>query len=126
MEGDTCHLTKIIPRGYIVLLDFWATWCGPCMKALPVIDQLAKRFPERLVVIGISCDTNLEAWKKAIGEKGIDWKQYVLTARGYEDLLKKYQIAGVPYFLILDENGNVICNPKGEEDITREVVRLCK
>lgn len=126
INGKACELSEVIPTGKYVLVDFWATWCGPCVAAIPGIKKLAERFPEDLVVIGVSCDTDLNAWKVAIEKKQAKWAQYVLTKQGYKDFLEKYQISGVPYFLILDKEGRVISNPKHVEEIKQEVEHLCK
>lgn len=126
INGKACELSKVIPTGKYVLVDFWATWCGPCMAAIPGIKELAERFPEDLVVIGVSCDTDLNAWKAAIEKKQAKWAQYVFTKQGYKDFLEKYQVGGVPYFLILDKEGRVISNPKHVEEIKQEVESLCK
>ena len=96
------------------------------MAAIPNIKKLVERFPDTFAVIGVSCDTNLKAWKAAIEREKATWPQYVLTKEGYKDFLTKYQTGGVPYFLILDKEGKVINNPEGIGDVEREVERLCK
>ncbi len=126
INGNACELSEVIPTGKYVLVDFWATWCGPCVAAIPEIKELAERFPEDLVVIGVSCDTDLNAWKVAIEKKQAKWAQYVFTKQGYKDFLEKYQVGGVPYFLILDKEGRVISNPKHVKEIKQEVECLCK
>ena len=126
VNGKACDLSGVIPLGKYVLVDFWATWCGPCMAAIPHVKKLVERFPDTFTVIGISCDTNLKAWKVAIEKEKATWPQYVLTKEGYKDFLTKYQTSGVPYFLILNEEGKVICNPGYIEDVEREIERLCK
>ncbi|OKZ19197.1 MAG: hypothetical protein BHV81_06185 [Butyricimonas synergistica] len=126
VEGKACNLSEVIPQGKYLLVDFWATWCGPCMAAIPNVKKLVERFPDTFAVIGVSCDTNLKAWKAAIEREKATWPQYVLSKEGYKDFLTKYQTGGVPYFLILDKEGKVISNPGGIGDVEREVERLCK
>ena len=125
LSGNVCQLVDVVPKGKIVLVDFWATWCGPCMAAIPHIKQLAERYPDNFVVVGVSCDKNLEAWKAAIEKEGARWEQYVLTEQGNKDFLEKYQLNGVPYFLLLDKRGRVIANPKHVGEIEEKVEQLC-
>lgn len=126
LNGQTCRLAEIVPEGKFVLVDFWATWCGPCMAAIPHIKQLAERYPGNFTVVGVSCDEDLDAWKTAIEKEGTKWAQYVLTTQGYQDFLKKYQVGGVPYFLLLDKEQRVICNPKYTDEIKEQVEKLCQ
>ena len=55
VEGKACNLSEVIPQGKYLLVDFWATWCGPCMAAIPNIKKLVERFPDTFAVIGVSC-----------------------------------------------------------------------
>ena len=126
LEIKDGNFEELLASGKPVVVDFWATWCGPCVAAIPDIKELAERFPEDLVVIGVSCDTDLNAWKVAIEKKQAKWAQYVFTKQGYKDFLEKYQVGGVPYFLILDKEGRVISNPKHVKEIKQEVECLCK
>lgn len=126
VNGDACGLAEVIPAGMYVLVDFWATWCGPCVAAISQIKELSERFADQLAVVGISCDTDLKAWKAFIEKEQAKWAQYVLTKQGYKDFLEKYQVSGVPYFLIMDREGRVILNPHGVEEVEREIEHLCK
>lgn len=125
MEGDTCHLAERIPVGRYVLVDFWATWCGPCMAAIPVIKELASRYREDFVVVGVSCDKDVDAWKAAIRRENTPWPHYRLTAKGIDDFHEKYQTGGVPYFLLLDREGNVLERPRTAEAVVRAVDGFC-
>ena len=126
LNGQTCRLADVVPEGKFVLVDFWATWCGHCMAAIPHIKQLAEYYADNFTVVGVSCDEDLDAWKTAIEKEGTKWAQYVLTPQGYQDFLKKYQVGGVPYFLLLDKDRKVICNPKYTDEIKEQVEKLCQ
>ena len=61
-------------RGKVLVLEFWATWCGPCREALPHLRNIAKKFDgQPLVVLSVSLDANEEQWKKFIAENGMTW-----------------------------------------------------
>ncbi len=117
--GRTCHLTDILPRnGKYVLIDFWASWCGICIHAMPEIAKLATQYSDRFCVIGISIDTKSDAWHRAMVKHPEPWPQYCTTRQGYRDLFDKYQVGnGVPYYLWVSPQGKVICSPEGPGEI---------
>lgn len=103
-----------------VLIDFWATWCGPCKKAIPEMNTFSKLFKDRLVVIGIS-DEN----RRTIKKMKTPVIEYFSAYDTKKRLYKKYQIKGIPHVVLIDPNGVVRWEGfpflKGEE-LTREVI----
>ena len=89
-------------EGKFILLDFWATWCGPCRKAIPKLNKYQKEFKDNLVVIGVSDETKtkVESMKTPLMEyySAIDTK---------ERLEKKYKVKGIPHCVLIDPNGIV-------------------
>lgn len=88
--------------GKFVLIDFWATWCGPCRKAIPELNALHKKFGDRLVVVGIS-DEKVEAVKK-MTEPVIE---YALGVDTQARTKKAYGVRGIPHVVLLDPQGVV-------------------
>lgn len=112
--GQISLLSKVIPQGKYVLIDFWASWCGICIAAMPDIKALLERYPGQLTVIGISCDKDDKAWRTSMNKHPMPWPEYRLTDSGYKGLFDKYQVdVGVPYYLLLSPEGKVICSPNG-------------
>lgn len=126
LEGKNRNLTEVIPKGKYVLIDFWASWCGICLMAIPDIKKVAAQYPDNFIVVGISADTNLQAWKNSIKKEKLGWEQYVLTPEGIKGLKEKYLVAGVPYYLIVDPQGKVVNSPANAEDITKKINQFCK
>ncbi len=89
-------------KGTFVLIDFWATWCGPCRKAIPELNALHKKFGDKLVVIGLSDET--EAKVKAMVTPKID---YYLAIDTQARMKKAVEVKGIPHVLILDPQGVV-------------------
>lgn len=118
VNGKLCHLIDIVPRNQYVLVDFWASWCGICLAAMPEIKKVADEFKGKFSVIGVSIDTKHEAWTKAMEKHPEPWPQYITTAKGYDDLFHKYQVGnGVPYYLMITPDGKVLGSPSNPEKV---------
>jgi len=89
-------------KGKFVLIDFWATWCGPCRKAIPELNAIHKKFGDKLVVIGLSDETE-EQVRKMTSPK-ID---YALAIDTQARTKKAVEVTGIPHVLILDPQGIV-------------------
>lgn len=95
-------------RGRIVILDFWATWCGPCMAMAPRMVELNKRYRDKgVLIIGISLDQDLAKLKQVIKEKGFTWPQSCDRKAGDSPIVKQFGVTGIPYIAILTPEGKV-------------------
>ncbi len=118
IEGDSIRLSDY--RGKVVLLDFWATWCGPCRMEMPYVKSAFERYNKRgLEVIGVSLDntpTEVRAYTKM---GGMPWPQ-ILQGRGTMTQLKKdYGIRSIPAAFLIDQKGNIAAtHPRGEGLLT--------
>lgn len=92
-------------RGKIVIVDFWATWCGPCRRETPHLQALAKT-SDKLSVVAISLDRDLEAVEKYLDENQIEWTN--LVGEGATQIATKYGIRAIPTMLVVDAEGNVV------------------
>ena len=89
-------------KGKFVLIDFWATWCGPCRKAIPELNALHQKFGERLVVIGLSDEP--EAKVKAMTTPKMDYAVAIDTQARTK---KAVEVTGIPHVLLMDPQGIV-------------------
>ncbi len=96
-------------KGKIKIIDFWASWCGPCRLNNPALRQLYEEFhPKGLEIIGVSLDTNKASWKKAIDKDGLNWIN-VSSLKGWKcDIVSQYSVKGIPALFVLDEDNNII------------------
>ena len=96
-------------KGKIVLLDFWATWCGPCVHELPnVIKTYEKHHDKGFEIIGISLDNDEQKLKSFLKEKNMTWQQY-FDGKGWGNKLgAKYGVQSIPATYLLDREGKII------------------
>jgi len=101
-EAEKWLTTVPDTKGKFVLIDFWATWCGPCRKAIPELNALHKKFGGKLVVIGLSDEPEAEV--KAMATPKID---YFVATDTKARMKKNIEIEGIPHVIILDPQGIV-------------------
>lgn len=96
-------------KGRIIIIDFWATWCGPCMAEAENMVNLAKEYgPKGVNIIGVSLDKDIEKMKKIAKEKGFDWPQ-VCDGKGWNSPpVKEWGVKGIPDTFILSPEGKVL------------------
>jgi peroxiredoxin len=101
LHGSRLSLAGL--RGKVVILDFWATWCPPCVASLPELKDLVRRQPsERLVLISISVDDDDAKWRSFVDRQAMTWPQY----RDHDDQLRKlYGVHSFPTYVVIDEEG---------------------
>ena len=107
VNGKMVSLSQF--KGKVVLVDVWATWCGPCKKQIPHLINLEKEIHGKdLVVLGVSLDEakDKQKWLDFIKEKGLGGVQ--LHASGWSKITKDYKITGIPRFMVFDKKGNVV------------------
>ena len=96
-------------RGKVFLLDFWASWCGPCRVSNKQLVKLyAKYKASGFEILGVSLDENLNDWKKAIAKDKITWLQAIDT-KGWDALsAAKWQVEAIPNSFLIDKSGKVV------------------
>lgn len=113
-DGKSVSLSSF--RGKYVLLDFWASWCGPCRAEIPHLIEVYKKYQaDGLEILSVSVDNNKNAWEKAITETGMTWTQ-VSDLKGMKSAVAKlYGVEGVPAIWLIDPEGKVIAfDARGE------------
>jgi thiol-disulfide isomerase/thioredoxin len=119
LTGEQFNITQY--KDKVVLVDFWATWCGPCIGELPnVLDNYAKYHGKGFEVVGISLDDDPEALQTFVTENEIPWVTLFPPEedkRGWENPVARYYgITGIPTVILVNQEGNVVSlNARGEE-----------
>ncbi len=108
-DGSSKELSSWIAKEDYVLLDFWASWCGPCRKEMPNIKENYQKYHKSgLEIIGISLDSNPDAWKSAIKALGLDWPQLSDLKGWKSEAALTYGIRAIPANVLLDKDGKII------------------
>jgi peroxiredoxin len=104
-------------KGKYVLIDFWASWCGPCRQENPnVVSAYAQYHPKGLEILGVSLDADKAAWVKAIGADNLTWTHVSDLKRWDSDAARLYGVQAIPANFLLDKQGKIIAkNLRGEE-----------
>ena len=104
--------------GKLLLLNFWATWCQPCVQEVPSLDQLSRELgPKGLVVLGVSVDKDQKAYRDFIARFRVSY----LTARDPDQVINlKYGTVQYPESYLIDQNGKVVEKVVGEENWSAE------
>jgi thiol-disulfide isomerase/thioredoxin len=107
MEGKPLSISKF--KGKVVLIDFWATWCGPCVRELPhVLNAYEKHHANGFDIIGISLDKEEKAVAEFVKKHEMPWPQY-FDGKGWQNkLAAKYGISSIPATYLLDGEGKII------------------
>lgn len=95
-------------KGKILVLDFWASWCGPCRAEIPHLKELYEAFAEKGVeILSVSIDKKESDWRKALAEEKMPWPQVQAPGSGKE-VMKQYQFSGIPHILVIDKEGRIV------------------
>jgi len=96
-------------RGKIVLVDFWASWCGPCRRDNPEVVKLYETYKDKgFDILGVSLDRDKEKWLQAIQQDGLVW-HHVSDLKGWQnDVAKRYGVSSIPHTVLVDREGRII------------------
>lgn len=107
-KGEKVSLSDL--RGKYVFIDFWATWCAPCVAEIPYMMELQKHFADdsRIALVSVSVDADVNVWQNFLKEKQPTWSQYVVDRKNERFIRKEYRMPGIPRFVLIDPEGRFV------------------
>jgi thiol-disulfide isomerase/thioredoxin len=122
VDGQRISLDDL--QGKVVLIDFWATWCGPCREALPHMKDLARKFQgQPLVVLSISLDDDEKKWREFISKNEMSWPQY--RDGGFSGpIAKRFTVEAIPHTFTIDADGVLQDERIGDASIEGKIKKL--
>lgn len=132
LSGEQVSLKNL--KGKVVLIDFWASWCGPCLRTMPDLVQTYRDYHDQgFEIIGISLDRDQSQLERYIRDTGITWQQYYDGLGWDNKMAKRFGIQGIPHVVLVDKNGAVHFNtdynrekpPLHGVELRNAVAKLC-
>lgn len=111
LEGKPLALSSL--RGKYVVLDWWGSWCGWCIKGIPDMKKSYEKYSDKMEILGIDCNDTEQQWKDCVKKYELPWK-HVYNPRNSK-LTEDYQITGYPTKIVIDPQGNIIKIVVGED-----------
>ncbi len=107
-------------KGKYLLVDFWASWCPPCRKAIPHLKDLYTEFKDKnFDILGVSVDRDAKAWKKALAQENMPWEQVHVTSNDMQEISAAYNFNTIPHLVLIGPDGKIIARGIGHEEAKR-------
>lgn len=95
-------------EGKYLLVEFWASWCGPCRKSIPKLKELYSKYESKgFEILSVSIDEKKESWLKALTEENMTWMQ-AHTSNSGKEVMGTYQFSGIPFLVLIDRDGKIV------------------
>ena len=124
-EGTPLSLSSL--KGKVVVIDFWASWCGPCRRENPHMVELYKELsPKGVEFLGVSLDKDEAKWLKAIEDDGLIWKHVSDLKFWNSAAAKLYGVNSIPCTYLIDQNGTIVAKKVFGDELKVEIEKLLK
>ncbi len=112
-DGSTFNIESL--RGKYLIIDFWGTWCGPCVAGIPHMKAFRDKHRDKVELLGISNDRDITMWRNYLIKNNMDYPN-ILIGKGEEDFVSKFNVQGFPTKILIDPNGKILYRESGESE----------
>jgi len=121
-DGNPIKFSDIYSQNELTLLDFWASWCGPCRAENPnVVAVYNENEDKGFTVFGVSLDKDKDAWLKGIDDDGLTWTHVSDLSYWSNAAAKLYAVSGIPHSILVDKNGKILAKNKRGDELSKAV-----
>lgn len=126
-EGKLIKVSNFVGKNKITMIDFWASWCGPCRAEMPNVIKAYNEYKDKgFGVVGVSLDNDAAAWKSAIKSLGIPWPQMSDLKGWKSEGAALYNVRAIPATVLIDQNGKIIAKDLRGDDLEAKLKELLK
>ena len=127
LDGKQVKLADVVAKNKITMVDFWASWCGPCRMEMPNVVEAYKQFHDKgLEIVGVSLDESKKDWETAVKDMCMNWIQ-TSDLKGWEcEAARLYGVRGIPACVLINQKGEIVGRDLRAEELHARLAELLK
>lgn len=126
-EGKAVKLSDYVGKGKVVLVDFWASWCGPCRREMPnLVETYAEYKGKNFEIVGVSLDQDDAAWKESINKMNMTWPQMSDLKFWQSEGAQLYAVSSIPHTVLIDGEGTIIARGLHGAELKAKIAEAVK